>query len=66
MGTLQEAVNKIRQAGEANSRIVPTTGSKQVRIEVNIDGKWITVIESIDGNMAEDVFKQAKNRMICG
>ncbi len=62
---LQEAITEVRSSGVQNTRITPIAGTKKSKIEVNKNGQWTEVLQ-IDSILAEDVIKQATNRVICG
>lgn len=64
MATIKEAVDKIRQVGTNNTRITPV-GNK-CKIEVNIGGNWAALLSNLDRNVAEDIIRQATNRVILG
>jgi hypothetical protein len=64
---ITEAVQKIKQAGAGNTRITPMPdGSDAVRIEVNLGQGWATIISGIKRGMAEDILRQATNRVLLG
>lgn len=65
MSMLQEALTKIRTAGVDKARITPVPNSKRSKVEVNENGNWVFVLE-LDTIIAEDILKQATNRVICG
>jgi hypothetical protein len=64
MASLKEALNKIREVGPTNTRITPVSGTKNVKIEVQANGAWVTVVTDVTRMMAEDILNQAVNRVI--
>jgi hypothetical protein len=66
MGLLQEAVAKIRQVGITNVRISPISGDTKHQIEIQENGSWIKILNPMEKNMAEDVLRQASNKVILG
>ena len=66
MGLLQEAVAKIRQVGITNVRISPISGDTKHQIEIMESGSWIKILSPMEKNMAEDVLRQASNKVILG
>ena len=65
MTSLNEAVNKIKSAGISNTRITTVSGNNY-QIEVFKDGKWEVVVNSVTRPMAEDIVRQATNKVILG
>lgn len=63
---ITEAVNKIKAAGKQNTRIAPMTGSDKYKIEVNIGQGWAIVVKDVTRQMAEDIIRQADNKVILG
>lgn len=62
-----EAVSRIKHAGASNARKVPDPNTKDgFRIEINENGQWVTVIAGVSDAIAEDVLRQASNRVILG
>ena len=66
MTNLKEAINKIREVGMTSTRITPITNSNKVKIEININGSWVTLLSGITHSMAEDAIRQANGRLILG
>lgn len=65
MESLQEVTSRIQKAGTDKVRII-STGPTKVFIEIFEDGTWVRVLKELDRPMAEDVIKQATNRLILG
>ncbi len=67
---LNEAIQKIRQLGASNARVVPMPGQSVLdgnhQIEINESGTWHVIVTGIRKKMAEDVIAQACNRVILG
>jgi len=67
---LNEAIQYIKKAGEANVRSVPMTGqnvnSGLYAIEILESGQWMVVAEGMTKLTAENIITQATNRVICG
>jgi hypothetical protein len=67
---INEAIQKIKQVGASNARIVPEPGQSAVdgnhRIEVREVTGWVPVVTGIKRKMAEDIVAQAVNRVILG
>lgn len=70
MINLNETINTIKKIGANNTRIVPMENQNpldgNVRIEVRLDGNWSPVVSGIKKSTAEDIIKQATNRVILG
>ena len=62
--TIKEAVERIKQAGN-NVRITPTE-DKKCKIEVNTGSGWATLLKDLNRNMAEDVIRQSKDKLLLG
>ena len=66
---LSEAVEAIKRAGAVNVRTVPMAGESvhgdKYQIEVK-DPVWKPIIQGITQSAAEDIIRQATNRVICG
>jgi cytochrome c551/c552 len=67
---LNEAIQKIKQAGANNARAVPMPGENvtegNYQIEINTQGKWVAIVTGIKKKIAEDIISQATNRVILG
>lgn len=67
---LNETVNKIKQVGTTNVRSVPMQGNDpvngQYQIEIYDGGTWKPLVTGLKKAMAEDIIKQALNRVILG
>jgi len=63
MASLKETVERIRKASQ--NRIVPDNGGK-VKIEILTEAGWITAVPNVTRNIAEDIIRQATNRVILG
>lgn len=60
--SLQDVVERIRKAEEV--KITPK-GDKVV-IEIKTTAGWVAVIKDLERSMAEDIIRQANNRVILG
>jgi len=67
---LNETVNKIKQVGSSNVRCVPMPGNDALngnyQIEIYDGGSWRPLVTGVKKAMAEDIIKQALNRVILG
>ena len=67
---LNEAIQHIKKAGEANVRSTPMSGqnvhSGLYAIEICEGGSWRAVAEGMTKMTAENIIQQATNRVICG
>jgi hypothetical protein len=71
MLNLSEATQKIKSVGASNVRIIPMPGQAAVtglhRIEIRDNsGAWVGIVEGLQKRAAEDLVKQATNRVILG
>lgn len=64
--TIKEAVERMKKAGESKTRLVPITGTNQVNIQVDMGQGWATIMKGVERPMAEDILRQAKDRVILG
>jgi hypothetical protein len=64
MSQFRNAVQQIRES--EGSRIVNLPNSGKVKIEVLRGGEWVTVLRELERPIAEDVIRQASNRVILG
>lgn len=65
MATVKEAVEKIRQVGVDNARITQL-GNGKAKIEVKTKAGWVSVLSNINSRIAEDILRQATNKVILG
>lgn len=66
---INEAVQKIRQVGGTNARVVPMDGhglDGLHYVEIRENGSWHAVVSGVTKKMAEDIISQATNRVILG
>jgi len=66
---INEAVQRIKKAGESNVRAVPMAGgvhSGLYSIEVHDGGGWVAITEGITLITANNIIRQATDRLICG
>lgn len=67
---LNETVNKIKSVGSPNVRSVPMQGNDPVnglyQIEIYEGGVWKALVSGLKKPMAEDIIRQALNRVILG
>ena len=65
-----QIINQLKAAGIKNIRIIPMEGQSVLdgnqRIEILKDGQWVAVVSNISKKIAEDMVKQAGNRVILG
>jgi len=65
-----ETVNKIKKAGTTNVRTVPMPGQPvtggMYQIEVKEGTAWSVIAEGLPQTTANDLIRQATNRVICG
>lgn len=62
---LSEAVKRIKSAGTENTRITPASSGKH-NVEVKTPGGWVKVVSDVTRPMAEDIIRQATNKVILG
>ena len=60
---IKETINKITKAGHNNAQIINSGDSWA--IEVCQGGVWTPVLSGLTKPIAENIIKQAKNRVIC-
>ncbi len=65
MATVKEAVEKIRQVGVDNARITQL-GNGKAKIEVKTKAGWVSVLNNVSSGIAEDILRQATNKVILG
>lgn len=65
MPSIKEAVERIKSVGPQNARKVPKTNGT-VDIQILQGGTWVTVLESINAGSADDIIRQASNKVILG
>lgn len=65
MATVKEAVEKIRQVGLDNARITQL-GNGKAKIEIKTKAGWVSVLSSVNSGIAEDILRQATNKVILG
>jgi hypothetical protein len=66
---INEAVQKIKQVGGSNARIVPMTGENitgKCQIEIREGNDWHAIVTGLTQRMAEDLVLQATNRVLLG
>jgi len=65
---LNEAIQKIKQAGATNARSVPMPNSSvrggDYQIEICQNGVWAPIVTGVKQPMAESIIAQALNRVI--
>lgn len=61
---LTEAVQRIRSA--QSHRVSSMPNSNKVKIEVSTGDGWVTIMKDITRGMAEDIIRQASNKVILG
>jgi len=65
MATVKEAVEKIRQVGLDNARIIQL-GNDKAKIEIKTKAGWVSVLSSVNSGIAEDILRQATSKMLLG
>jgi len=67
---LNEAFKKIKEVGAENVRMVPMPGQNvntgQYAIQIKDDDAWVSIVEGVPRVTADNIIKQATNRVICG
>lgn len=67
---INEAVQKIKQVGVSNTRVVPMPGQSVVdglhQVEIREGSAWRAVVTGVTKPMAESIVSQASNRVILG
>lgn len=63
---ISEAVHRIRVAGPDNVRRIPGNDPQSFTIQINENGQWVSVVKDVSQTVAEDVMRQATNRVILG
>ena len=70
MININEVTQKIKAVGVNNVRIVTMDGQPAVeglhQIDINSNGQWITIATGMKRNIAEDIVRQATNKVILG
>lgn len=63
--TIKETVDKIRQVGTTNVRKVPNSGGT-MDIQVCESGNWRTILSGVLAGAADDIIRQATNKVLLG
>lgn len=67
---VNEAIQKIKQAGSASVRAVPMPGQNvqtgNYQIEIKSGDLWTPIVVGVNKKIAEDIISQATNRVILG
>ena len=66
MSQFTDTIQQIREAGTNNARITNMAGTQNVKIEINKNGQWVTIMRDLKQSIAEDILRQANNRLILG
>lgn len=70
MLSLTEAMQQIKTAGAKNVRVVPMPNQPAITgmhmIEVKNGGGWVGIVSGLSKTAAEDIVRQATNRVILG
>ena len=67
MINLAKTIDRMTKAGRNNLRCVLASHSNDgYIIEINDGGVWSPIVKGITKSIAEDLLKQASNRVICG
>lgn len=59
-------IDTIKAAGLTNTRIAETASSNAVVIEVYKVNQWVAITKPISKSIAEDIIKQASNKLLLG
>lgn len=65
MKTIKEAVEVMKQVGESNTRKAPGAPGL-IDIQINRGGQWVTLLADLNPAIADDVIRQASNRVLLG
>lgn len=67
---VNEAIQKIKKVGSQSVRTVPMPGQSvdggDYQIEIQVNGQWESVVAGVKKPMAEDIIRQATNRVLLG
>lgn len=67
---INEAIQKIKRVGAQSVRTIPMQGQSvdggDYQIEINNNGQWESIVVGVKKQMAEDIIRQATNRMLLG
>lgn len=67
---LSETMVRIKQAGASNVRAIPMSGQNAIsgtyQIEIKDESGWVAIAEGLTKTLADQVIKEATNRLICG
>lgn len=66
---INETVKKITKVGASNVRVIPMEGQSfngLHKIEIRDQGSWTMIIEGIEKCMAENLVRQAINKVLLG
>lgn len=70
MLNLTEAIQRIKSAGAKNVRVVPMPNQSAINgmhmIEVKDGGSWTGIVSGLSKTAAEDIVRQATNRVLLG
>jgi hypothetical protein len=69
MLNISEAITQIKAVGANSVRVVPMPSQNvdgDHQIEINQDGKWTAIVVGVKRAMAEDIVRQATNRVLLG
>ena len=69
MADINEAIQKIKSVGSSAVRVVPMNGQTvdgNHQIEINQNGNWTTILTGVKRPMAEDIIRQATNKVLLG
>jgi hypothetical protein len=66
MKTIREAVEVMKQVGPTNIRKAASRTAGAVDIQVCRDGQWVTLLSGLNQSIADDVVRQATDRMLLG
>jgi len=67
---INEAIQKIKKAGATSVRTIPMSGESvdggDYQIEIQVGSSWEPIVTGVKKSMAEDIVRQATNRVLLG
>ena len=63
--SLTTTINKIKQYGPDKAQVISDTNNK-LKIIIDTPQGIVTLLRNLDKNIAEDIIRQAKDRLILG
>jgi len=65
MSMLTEAVSRIKNVTSDKVRKMSNSKGK-VDLQINESGNWVTILPDLNPNIADDVIRQASNKVLLG